>query len=172
MDLIKVTSIEQLDELLEQGNTDFTIASGVIRSSKYITKDGNHYFVMHYIDSSEERLTADELMADNIGRAIRNGTFYCLPMSLKTLIRYKWCRYRKDNGMRDPKFAYCHIKFLEDGSEQDVTIGLALGMDLSDDEDFHVFFYCDGLDGLLALCDEGSEDFIVTGIDGYDNSIF
>lgn len=74
---IKVKSIEHLDELLEQGNEEFVIANGIMRSSKHITKDGDTYYIFHLIDSSEEECTAEELMADNIGAAIRNGCFYC-----------------------------------------------------------------------------------------------
>jgi hypothetical protein len=78
MERIKVTTIEQLDTLIEQGNHDFVIASGILRSSKFIEKDGdNLYFVLHLIDDTEEQLTTEELMADNIGSAMRNGTFYC-----------------------------------------------------------------------------------------------
>ena len=78
MNLIKPQSIEHLNELLDKGYTDFVIANGIMRSSKYITWNGTDtYYVLHLIDDSEEEYTAEELMADNIGAAIRNGVFYC-----------------------------------------------------------------------------------------------
>ncbi len=78
MNYIKVTSIEHLDELLEKHvSSEFVIRSGVLRSSKNIQKQCDKYIVYHYIDDTEEVVTAEELMADNIGAAIRNGNFYC-----------------------------------------------------------------------------------------------
>ena len=73
----QVTSIEQLDKMLEQEQTDFVIASGILRSSKHITSDGEKYYVLHLIDDTEEELSAEELMESNIGAAMRNGNFYC-----------------------------------------------------------------------------------------------
>lgn len=77
MKMKQVTSIEQLDQLLEQEQTDFVIASGVLRSSKHITSDGEKYYVLHLIDDTEEELTSEELMESNIGAAMRCGNFYC-----------------------------------------------------------------------------------------------
>lgn len=79
MNLIKPQSIEHLNELLDKGYTDFFIAlGGCLRSSKYITWNGTDtYYVLHLIDDSEDEYTAEELMASNIGTAIKNGAFYC-----------------------------------------------------------------------------------------------
>lgn len=78
MNYIKVQSLEHLNKLLEQGEHEYAIASGILRSSKYITWNGTDtYYVYHYIDDTEETMTEEELMADNIGSGIRNGSFYC-----------------------------------------------------------------------------------------------
>ena len=78
MELLRIKSIEHLDELLAKGNREFVIASGALRSSKYITTNGSgRYYVLHYIDGSEEDLDVEGLEESNIGSAIRNGNFYC-----------------------------------------------------------------------------------------------
>ena len=72
-----VNCLTLLDILLERGEHDYVIKSGALRSSKYITKDGDRYYVMNLIDSSEDCFTVAELLSSNIGRAILNNTFYC-----------------------------------------------------------------------------------------------
>ena len=77
MQRIKVTSIEQLNGLLEKGECEFVIASGCLRSSKDICKCDDFYSVYNYIDDSTEELTEEQLLESNIGAAMRNGNLYC-----------------------------------------------------------------------------------------------
>lgn len=74
----QVKDIEHLNKLLNDGHTDFVIANGLLRSSKYITKSSPEtYFIIHLIDGTEEDITTDELLESNIGKAINIGLFFC-----------------------------------------------------------------------------------------------
>ena len=75
---IKVESIDHLISLVGDGR-DFFISFGCARSSKYITYDGEKFWVLNYIDDSEQVLTKEQMDDEeytNIGKAIRNGCFY------------------------------------------------------------------------------------------------
>ena len=78
---LPVTSIEELKKYASaDGGMDFYIALvGQGRSSKHISYDGEKFFVLNYIDESEQELSADEIMSDdfgNIGKAIRQNAFF------------------------------------------------------------------------------------------------
>lgn len=79
MNYIKVKSIEHLKELLDNNESEFVVAGGVFRSSKYITADEDGIFMLHYVDDSEERLTWEQVEAEDsylLGK-INNGNLYC-----------------------------------------------------------------------------------------------
>lgn len=83
-DYIKVTSVEQLGKLVDEGHTDFFILLNFgLRSSKFINRaDDDKFFVCNLIDDSEQELTPAEIMDENftnIGKAIKAGAFYCVP---------------------------------------------------------------------------------------------
>lgn len=75
-----VKSLAQLDNLLKAGHHEYYISFGALRSSKWIdpcvTIKGS-YWVMHYSDGSDEIYSPTELMASNIGTAMKNGCFIC-----------------------------------------------------------------------------------------------
>lgn len=78
---VKVTSVKQLEELVDQGCYDYTVKLNYgCRSSKFINRaDDNKFYVFNLIDDSEHYLTADELEDENktnIGKAIRQGAFF------------------------------------------------------------------------------------------------
>lgn len=81
--MTKVTSIEQLREMVENDFFDYFIAlNGGFRSSKTIcmNDDGESFDVVNEIDGSEQTLSAEELKdreLTNIGYAIEGGAFYC-----------------------------------------------------------------------------------------------
>lgn len=74
--------------------------------------------------------------------------------------------YMKKQG-KEPRFANCTIRFLDDEeSSQQVTIKLSSGF--IEEEDDHVFFFCNSLSGLKSLTSAGCEDFIVTEINSFE----
>lgn len=79
MNYIKVKSVEHLKELLNNNESEFVVALGMCRSSKYITADGDGIFMLHYVDGSEEYLTWEQVEESDsylLGK-INNGTLYC-----------------------------------------------------------------------------------------------
>ncbi len=78
----RVRTVDQLKKYLGQGKTEFFILlRGGLRSSKYIqpTSQGR-FWVVNYIDSTDQTLSQKQLVDDsltNIGRAMEAGAFYC-----------------------------------------------------------------------------------------------
>ena len=75
----QINSVEELIKEIKQGNNDFYISNGLVRSSKYIQYDDDIFYIFNEIDDTEQSLTSKELFNDdytNIGVAINNGTFY------------------------------------------------------------------------------------------------
>ena len=77
----KISSIELLDEALDNDIHEFFIALGAGRSSKdiYHGEEEGFYEIYNYIDDTEQVLTKEQLMDEeytNIGKAIKNGCFY------------------------------------------------------------------------------------------------
>jgi hypothetical protein len=79
MNYIKVKSIEHLKELLNNNESEFVVALGAFRSSKYITANEDGVFILHYADDSEDFLTWEEVEADDsyLLEKINNGDLYC-----------------------------------------------------------------------------------------------
>lgn len=79
MNYIKVKSIEHFKEMLNNGETEFVVAAGAFRSSKYITADEYGLFMLHYADDSEECLTWEQVEAEDsyLLEKINNGMLYC-----------------------------------------------------------------------------------------------
>ncbi len=74
-------------------------------------------------------------------------------------IKEKSRKFLEDYG-REPMYAVCRITWLDDGSSYDVKIKLSV--DVKQEADDEIFFYCDGLNDLKSLTTPGGEDFIVT----------
>lgn len=75
--MTKIESIKQLKDAIEEGHNEFVIFNGLIRSSKFINfGEEKDFFILHLIDDFEEEVDEEELSDSNIGRAIKNGTFY------------------------------------------------------------------------------------------------
>lgn len=76
--ILQVKSITHLRELISNGmNRYFIRLNFGVKSSKWIEMtDGNNFYVFHEIDGSDDVFTEQELMDENIGRAIENGAFY------------------------------------------------------------------------------------------------
>ena len=66
-----------------------------------------------------------------------------------------------ENGF-EPKFAYCQVTFLDNGSSFDATIKLSCD---DDEDDNFIFYYCNGLSDLLSMYEKGSaNDFYISGV--------
>lgn len=72
-----VKSVEQLHELIDQGHNEFAILlNGPCFSRKTIeyNRKSHKFIVFNHIDDTDQKLTVEELMNDNItniGKAIR-----------------------------------------------------------------------------------------------------
>ena len=74
----RIKTIEQLKELAKNGLECFILLNGGLRSSKYIRyhPDDNSFYVLHYIDGSEQELTESQLLDGeytNIDKAMKKG---------------------------------------------------------------------------------------------------
>ena len=76
----RIRTIQQLKELAkdENGLDCFILLNGGLRSSKHIRyyPDDNSFFMLNFIDSSEQELTESQLLDStytNIGEAMKKG---------------------------------------------------------------------------------------------------
>jgi hypothetical protein len=82
MEYQKVTDLTHLNKLIEEEKHEFFIAlNGGIRSDKaiFFGDEEGTYFIINYIDDSEQTLTKDELFnkdLTNIGYALSVGSLY------------------------------------------------------------------------------------------------
>lgn len=73
----KINSIKKLKKFLELNKNEYFISFGCARSSKFISLESDDkFYVLNYIDSTEEYMTEQELIESNIGKAIQKGMFY------------------------------------------------------------------------------------------------
>lgn len=81
MERIKVKDVAHLRELVVSGKHRYFIALNFgLRSSKYISLNGDNFCVFNEIDGSDDILTEEEIMDTrytNIGEAIKYGAFFC-----------------------------------------------------------------------------------------------
>lgn len=81
MEIIKVKDVAHLRELVASGKHRFFIQLNLgLRSSKFITGNGDKFCIFNEIDGSEDRLTEEELFdksLTNVGEAIKYGAFFC-----------------------------------------------------------------------------------------------
>jgi len=74
----RIKTITQLKELAKNGLECFILLNGGLRSSKYISynPDDNSFYVLNYIDGSEQELTEEQLLDKsfgNIAEAMEKG---------------------------------------------------------------------------------------------------
>jgi len=74
----RIKTIEQLKQLAKDGLECFILLNGGLRSSKYISynPDDNSFYVLNYIDDSEQELTENQLLDSeytNIAEAMEKG---------------------------------------------------------------------------------------------------
>jgi len=74
----RIRNITQLKELAKDGLECFILLNGGLRSSKYISynPDDNSFYVLNYIDDSEQELTENQLLDSeytNIAEAMEKG---------------------------------------------------------------------------------------------------
>lgn len=75
--LKKVKSFSHLRELIQEEGREFVILyNGILTSSKYISFDGERFYIEHYIDGSTQSLTPKHFETSHIGEAITNGNLY------------------------------------------------------------------------------------------------
>lgn len=76
--MTQVQNLANLIDLCEQNKSEFfVLLRGGLRSSKNIYFDGKEFEVTHEIDFSSESMTAEELCASTIGKAMSVGVLYC-----------------------------------------------------------------------------------------------
>lgn len=80
---LKIKSVEHLIELLEESEEGvgefYILLNGNLRSSKFISYDGEIFYLINLIDSTEEELTLKELLdsnTTNFKEAIDKGALY------------------------------------------------------------------------------------------------
>ena len=78
--IVKIKSIEHLKKLLlesEEGHLDaFVLLYGNCRSSKHISYDGETFYVLHLIDSSEEEILEKDINSSCLAEYIKEGILY------------------------------------------------------------------------------------------------
>lgn len=78
-------------------------------------------------------------------------------------------QFVKDNQSH-PGYAECMVQFNDSGDTLEVTIKLSC--DVAEEEDDRIFYYCDGLEDLKGLAEEGrGSDFIVTDIFSFQEQL-
>ena len=80
---LKIKSVEHLIELLEESEEGvgefYILLNGSLRSSKFISYDGEIFYLLDLMTSTEEELTLKELLDPNITNfkeAIDKGALY------------------------------------------------------------------------------------------------
>lgn len=74
----RITTIEQLKRLAEDGMDCFILLNGGLRSSKHIRyfPEDNSFYIFNYIDETCQQLTEDQIFNSdhtNIGKAMKQG---------------------------------------------------------------------------------------------------
>lgn len=81
MEIIKVKDVAHLRELVASGKHRFFIQLNLwLRSSKFITGNGDKFCIFNEVDGSEDVLTEEELMDEdltNVGKAMKYGALFC-----------------------------------------------------------------------------------------------
>ncbi len=76
--MTQVQNLADLIDLCEQNKSEFFVMlRGGLRSSKNIYFDGREFEIINEIDFSSQNMTAEELSASIIGKAMNVGALYC-----------------------------------------------------------------------------------------------
>ena len=86
------------------------------------------------------------------------------PGEIRKEIDSRYTEFRSENG-HDPHYADCLIRWRDTLETEEVRIALAMDSDTEMDEE--IFFYCDSINDLKSLADNGKGDFAVTGCLGF-----
>lgn len=78
--------------------------------------------------------------------------------ALVASINRQFTKFCTENGY-EPHFADCEIKWLDSGDTAEMRIALYAG--LREDYDDDIFYFCDGIDDLKSLTEQGVEDFVI-----------
>jgi hypothetical protein len=74
---IRVQSLEHLKALCENGSADFAISlGGGVRSSKYISWDGEQFAIFSGISGTYRSYSPESLQESFVGIAIESGALY------------------------------------------------------------------------------------------------
>ena len=84
---------------------------------------------------------------------------------MKEQINQMYADFMAENNV-EPRYAGVTIQFLDDGTLLDVTIKLYSSVGADDDD---IFYYCDSLNDLLSLTEQGVEDFVINQIHEFHN---
>ena len=83
---------------------------------------------------------------------------------VKDRIAEQYCRFVKTHGQA-PRHAHCLVEWQDSHDRQPVIIALSATVDMA--ENNHIFFYCEGVDGLKKLTEYCGEDFMVVECMGF-----
>ena len=76
--MTQVQNLADLINLCEQNKSEFFVMlRGGLRSSKNIYFNGREFEIINEIDFSSQNMTAEELSASIIGKAMNVGALYC-----------------------------------------------------------------------------------------------
>ena len=82
------------------------------------------------------------------------------PGEIRKEIDSRYTEFRSENG-HDPHYADCLIRWRDTLETEEVRIALAMDSDTEMDEE--IFFYCDSINDLKSLADNGKGDFTIIG---------
>lgn len=142
----------------ENKGTTCVVESLIIEDDKLMVKvdfDGDKFTLDYDSFNAEEMAIILHLMLEN------NKNYY--QKKIDNLFNIHINKYNKE-----PLYASCRIKYLDNSPLCDVTIKLNTELDILDDL---VFYYCNSLDDLKSLCEFGAGDFILSDIYEFLNEI-
>ena len=74
----------------------------------------------------------------------------------------------QENG-HEPRYAYCEIEWTND--HQTCEVVFKLSCDADESEDDKIFFYCNSVQNLLSMTEESAEDFVITEIYSFEDTL-
>lgn len=116
---------------------------------------------IHYMFSAE--INVCNLVPDDYSKDEETENRY----KLIAKIHDEFEEYESTTGIT-PKYVSCCIKFHDEENGLDVIIKMSSDKDKQDDK---IFYYCDGLDDLVRLCKDDTEDFDIIEIYDFMNEI-
>ena len=103
-------------------------------------------------------------LVEGLSLEIVDDTAWKKPEEVQKEIDSLYMEYRSENG-HEPHYADCIIRWRDTLETEEERIALAMDSDTEMDEE--IFFYCDSINDLKSLADNGKGDFTVIGCLGF-----